>query len=128
MVARVKPRKFPPARLREIDATKYCYIRSGDEHRFIAVWVVVVNGRVLARSWSDQPAGWFRAFLANPAGAIRLGTKAVPVRARRVRGAPLIEAMDRAYAAKYTTASNRPYVTGFRAKTRRANTIEFLPA
>jgi hypothetical protein len=120
------PRRFSAARARAIDEIKYLYIRSGD-HRPIAIWVVVVNGRVLVRSWNDRPTGWYRAFLANPRGSIRVGETEVPVRAVRVRGATLLDAADEAYAAKYTSAANRKYVKGFASATRRAHSLELLP-
>lgn len=119
---------FSAARARAIDATKYLYVRAGDAHRFIAIWVVVVDGRVIVRSWNDKPGGWYRAFLREPRGAIRLGAKEVAVRARLVRSQRLATAADAAYAAKYTTTANRPYVAGFATAQRRATTLELRPA
>jgi hypothetical protein len=48
-----------------IDRTKIIGIRAGarSAHRFIGICVVVVNGRVYARSWTRDPHGWHRAFL-----------------------------------------------------------------
>ena len=120
-------RRFSAARARAIDAIKYFRIRAGDEHRFIAIWVVVVAGRVMVRSWNDRPTGWFRAFKSSPRGAIRIGETEVAVRAVPVRSARLMEAVDDAYAAKYDTPANRKYVKGFRANKRRATTLELLP-
>lgn len=110
-----------------IDAIKYMKIRAGD-HRYIHVWVVVVSGRVLVRSWNDKPGGWYRAFLQDPAGAIRVGERDVRVRARPVRSAALVDAVDAAYAAKYVTRANNKYVRGFATAKRRATTLELLPA
>ena len=120
------PKSFSPARLRRIDDIKYLYVRAGD-HDFIPIWVVVVKNRVLARSWNDRSRGWFRAFMAERRGAIRVGAKEVPVRATRVRGARVLDAMDAAYAAKYTTKANLKYVKGFATAKRRANTLELRP-
>ena len=119
-------RRFAPARARAINAIKYFYIRSGD-HRPIAIWVVVVDGRVIVRSWNDKPGGWYRAFLQNPKGAIRVGESEVRVRAKPVRSARLLDAADDAYAAKYTSPPNRKYVKGFRTAKRRAHTLELVP-
>lgn len=120
-------RRFSAARARAIDAIKYCRVRAGEEHRFIAIWVVVVHGRVIVRSWNDKATGWYRAFRASPRGAIRIGETEVPVRAVPVRSARLIAAADDAYAAKYRTPANRTYVQGFRTPKRRATTLELLP-
>jgi hypothetical protein len=119
--------RFSAARARAIDAIKYLYIRAGN-HRFIAIWVVVVGGRVVVRSWNDKPGGWYRAFLENPRGAIRAGETEVRIRAVPVRSARLLDAADEAYAAKYTSPANRKYVKGFRTAKRRAHTLELLPA
>ena len=41
-------------------------IRAGNRmHRFIGIWVVVVDDRVFVRSWSLKPQGWYRTFLAE---------------------------------------------------------------
>jgi hypothetical protein len=119
--------RFPPPIAAAIDATKYMKIRAGD-HRHIHVWVVVVDGRVVVRSWNDKPDGWYRAFLKEPAGAIQLGGKDVPVRAIRVRSAKLNDAVDAAYAKKYATKANQPYVTGLATAARKATSLELLPA
>jgi hypothetical protein len=119
-------RRFSAKRAAEIGKIGYMKIRSGD-HRFIHVWVVVVDGRVLVRSWNDKAGGWYRAFRKHPAGAILVGPNEVPIRAVPVRSAKWIHAAPDAYAAKYNTKSNLKYVKGFRTARRRANTLELLP-
>jgi hypothetical protein len=119
--------RFSPSTLAAFAATKYMKIRSGD-HRFIAVWVVVVDERVIVRSWNDKPGGWYRAFLAEPRGEVQLEGKQVPIRALRLRSERLNDAADDAYAAKYTTKANTKYVKGFRTPRRKTTTLELLPA
>ena len=121
-------RTFPFRVLTAIAKTKYFYLRAGKSHKFIAVWVVVIGERVLVRSWNDKQGGWYRAFLKDKTGHIRLGTRELPVRARRVRGERLLDAMDAAYAAKYETPANLKYVKGFATSRRRATTLELTPA
>jgi hypothetical protein len=104
----------------------YFRIRCGD-HRFIAIWVVVVDGRAFVRSWNDKPGGWYRAFRRHPAGTILVGGNEVPIRAVPVRSAKVIASATEAYAAKYTTKANLPYVKGFRTPRRRSTTLELLP-
>ena len=120
-------RKFTAAAVRTIEATKYFYLRAGNAHDFIAVWAVVVDGRVMVRPWNDRARGWYREFLADRRGHVRIGRREVPVRARRVTGARLLDAMDAAYAAKYVTKANLKYVKGFATAKRRATTLELLP-
>lgn len=120
-------KRFGAAALRAIGETKYFYVRSGTEHRYTAVWVVVVGGRVYVRPWNDKRSGWYRAFLAEPRGRVKIGEREVSVRARRARGERLNDAVDRAYSGKYTTQANRTYVKGFATSKRRATTLELLP-
>ena len=54
---------FSNAVVAALAGAKIVGVRSGTEHRPTGVWVVVVKGRVFARSWSDKPTGWFRAFI-----------------------------------------------------------------
>lgn len=127
---RLAAKRFEPETLAAFEATKYMYIRSG-QHRFIAVWVVVVNGRVIVRSWNDKPSGWYRAFLEEPRGDVRLHGKDsenVSIRAVPLRSARLNDAASSAYAAKYPTKANAKYVTGFKTAKRKATTLELLPA
>jgi hypothetical protein len=119
--------RFPQTTLAAFDATKYLYIRAGD-HRSIPIWVVVVEGRVIVRSWNDKPGGWYRAFILHRHGAVRMEDGEVPVRAVRLRSTRLNDAADKAYARKYTTKANAKYVKGFKLQRRKATTLELLPA
>jgi hypothetical protein len=92
------------------------------------VWVVVVQGRAFVRPWDDEPAGWYRAFLAEPLGTIQLAGREIAVRARRLRGERLRDAVTRAYAVKYDTKASEKWVQGFAEPGRAATTLELLPA
>ncbi len=122
------PIRFAPELLDRFRTTKYLYIRSGG-HRFICIWVVVVDGRVIVRSWNDEHDGWYRAFLSEPNGHVRFvkESEELAVRAVRLRSASINDRADDAYAAKYTTKPNQKYVIGFRAAQRKACTLELLP-
>ena len=102
-------------------------IRAGD-HRFILVWVVVVEGRVIVRSWNDKPGGWYRAFLSQPRGHVRIEDDEIPIRTLPLRSRRLNDAADEAYAAKYTTKGDAKYAEGFRIPRRKATTLELIPA
>ena len=123
-------KRFPPSIVRAIDESKILGIRAGrrSDHRFIGVWPVVVGGRVLARSWTLKPNGWYHTFLADPYGTIQVGTREIAVRAVRVRSERIRDAVEAAYAMKYPTPGSRKYVRGFRTARRREATIEFVPA
>ena len=120
---------FAPRVLAAIGEAKILGVRAGasSEHRFIGIWVVVVSGRVFARSWTLKPGGWYRTLLEDPLATIQVGERQVRVRARPVRSERIRDAVDEAYAAKYPTPGSAKYVRGFRTKRRRDATMEFLP-
>src|SRR5438874_7387790 len=97
------PKRFPRTVLASVTASKILGVRAGTEHRFTGVWVVVVRGRVFVRPWNDKATGWRRAILHERRGAVQVGTRQVPVRARKVRGDRLLDVIDDAYQEKYTT-------------------------
>ena len=121
-------RRFHDADLRALEEAKILGVRSGDAHRFTSVWVVVVEGRVIVRSWNDKPTGWYRAFLEQPRGAISVGGREIPVVARHVRSARLLHAATQAYGAKYDTKASEKWVRGFAEQGREATTLELVPA
>jgi hypothetical protein len=120
-------RPFPPRVLREIEASRYLWIRAGTRHRFIGIWLVVVDGRVFVRSWTLKPEGWQRTFQKHPYGAIRLSGRVVRIRAARTRSERLLREVDRAYREKYTTPGSIRYVRGLSRGPRRASTMELVP-
>ncbi len=121
-------RRFSNARLDALARAKIIGVRAGTEHRYTGVWVVVVDGRVFARSWYDKSTGWFRAFRAQPRGTIQCGDQEVQVRATPVRSARLRDAVSAAYGEKYQTKASQKWVQGFAEPARVTNTIEFVPA
>src|SRR5215218_4232978 len=120
-------RRFSKATLEELASAKIVGVRAGTEHRYTGVWVVVVEGRAFVRSWNDKPTGWYRAFQAQPLGSIQLPGREVAVRARRLRGERLRDAVTRAYAEKYNTKASEKWVRGFAESGRAAATLELLP-
>jgi hypothetical protein len=123
-------KRLPPSIVRAIEESQILGIRAGrrSDHRFMGVWPVVVEGRVLARSWTLKPNGWFQTFLSDPYGTIQVGTRTIAVRAVRIRSERIRDAVEAAYAMKYPTPGSRKYVRGFRTSRRREATIEFVPA
>jgi hypothetical protein len=131
----VRTRTAPPRRglprsiVAALDESKIIGIRAGarSDHRFIGVWPVVVDGRVFVRSWTLASGGWYRTFLDDPLGTIQVGERQVRVRAIRARGTRMLDAVERAYAEKYSTPGSLKYVRGFRTPRRRETTMEFVP-
>ena len=122
------PNRFDPDTLTALRTAKILGIRAGSEpHRFIGIWVVVVEGRVFVRSWTLKPRSWWRTFREEPRGTIQIGKRELPVRAVHTRSERLKDAVDEAYAEKYNTPGSVKYVKGFRAKRRRDTTTELVP-
>jgi hypothetical protein len=120
---------FPDDLLAALGKGKVLRIRAGTgAHRFIGIWFVVVENRVLVRSWSVKPDGWYRTFLRDPRGAIQVGGSeigilAVPIRSKRWR-----DAVDRAYLKKYNTAGAIKYARDLAQPRSRATTVELVPS
>ena len=108
-------------------SAKIMGVRAGTEHRYTGVWVVVVEGRVFARSWNDKPTGWFQAFRKQASGTVQVGELELPVRGKVVRSARLRDAVTVAFGEKYPTKGSRKWVEGFAEAERVVNTIEFIP-
>ena len=106
---------------------KFLYIRAGEEHRFIGIWAVVVDGRAFVRSWNNKPGGWHAAFLKNRAGAIRISKREIPIRVRAAKGPRLNDAIDAAYLEKFPSKGWKKYAVGLAEPGRRATTLELLP-
>jgi hypothetical protein len=120
-------KRLPRAVVAAIAQSKILGVKAGarSEHRYTGVWPVVVGDRVFARSWGLEPGGWYRTFLADPLGMIQVGDREVRVRAAPVRSERVRDAVEAAYAEKYSTPASRKWVRGFRTARRREATIEF---
>jgi hypothetical protein len=121
-------RRFSKEQIEALTRAKILGVRAGAEHRYTGVWVVVVEGRVFARSWNDKPTGWFRAFRAQPQGSLQFAGQEVAVVGKPVRSSRLRDAVSAAYAEKYNTKASQKWVQGFAEPERTVNTLEFLPA
>lgn len=122
-------RKFSKPIVAALMKDKILGVRAGEgDHRFIGVWMVVVNDRLFIRSWGVKKKSWYRSFCENPTGSIQAAGRELRVRARTSVSEKDKEAVDRAYAEKYDTPGAIKYVKGFaRSKRRRDTTTELLP-
>ena len=103
-------------------------IRAGNgSHRFIGIWVVVVNDRAFIRSWRLKPQGWFHTFTKEPVGSVQIASREIPVRAVRTRSETLKRAVDRAYLEKYNSRGEIKYAKDLVGPNCRGTTIELVP-
>jgi len=120
--------RFSQAIIDELDSGMILGLRAGSApHRFIGVWMVVVDRRLFVRSWSLKPRSWYRTFLIDPIGAITIGDREFRVRAVRTRSDRLKDAVSAAYAAKYRTPSSKKYVRDLSGAKSRGTTTELVP-
>jgi hypothetical protein len=120
--------RLPRSIVAAIRDGKYFGMRAGGgDHRFIGIWMVEVDGRVFARSWTMKRTGWYHALLAERHGTIQVGTRTIRVGARPVRSERLKDAVSAAYFWKYDTAAALKYCRGFARGRRRETTIELVP-
>ena len=125
----MKPRKqFPAKVIAAMRDGKILGIRAGTEpHRFIGIWVVVVEGRAFVRSWSIKPRSWYRTFLEEPRGTINVDGREIKVRAIQTRSERLKKAVDEAYLTKYNTPGSVKYAKDLGRKKSRDTTTELVP-
>lgn len=123
-----KNQRFKDNILTTIRDNKMLAIRAGTQpHRFIGIWVVVVENRVFVRSWSLKPRSWYRTFLEEPRGAIMVGERKIPVRAVHTRSERLKDAVSRAYLEKYNTPGSIKYARDLGRAKSRDTTTELVP-
>jgi hypothetical protein len=121
-------RRFPDDVLETLCESKGLRIRAGNgTHRFIRIWMVVVDGRVFVRSWSLKPQGWYRTFLEDSRGCVQIAGREIRVRAVRTRSEQLKNAVDRAYLKKYNTGWEIKYAKDLVSTKSRDATIELVP-
>jgi len=121
-------RRFTGEVLAVIRDAKILGIRAGNgPHRFIGIWAVVVQDRVFVRSWSLKPRSWYRTFLEEPHGAVRIAGREIAIRAVRTRSERLKDAVDRAYLGKYNTPGSMKYARELGRAKSRDTTTELVP-
>ena len=121
-------RGFSASVLAAIDDGQVIGIRAGLEpHRVIAIWAVVVQGRVFVRSWSLKARSWFRTFVEDPRGIITVNDREIPVRAVFTRSERLKDAVSRAYLEKYHTPGSLKFARDLGRPKSRATTTELVP-
>jgi hypothetical protein len=120
--------RFDAEVITAMQRSKILGIKAGTQpHRFIGLWMVVVEGRVFVRSWSMKPDGWHAAFLKDSHGVVQIADREIPIRAVHTRSERLKDAVDRAYREKYHTPGAVQYVRDLCRAKSRATTTELVP-
>ena len=100
---------FDPDTLRLVDDTREVRIETRRDEEAPAhsrtIWAVTVDGSVFVRSVRGERGRWYREVSANPAAALHVGGRSIPVRAVPVTDDATIEAISEAYREKYGRTS-----------------------
>jgi hypothetical protein len=119
---------FPKDLLNAIRDGQVISLRAGTQnHRFIGIWVVVVENRVFVRSWGLKPRSWHRVILEEERGTIQMAGYEVPVRAIQTKSERLKDAVSRAYLDKYSAPASYKYARDLGSDRSRATTTELVP-
>lgn len=119
--------RFDPQLVKTVERELVVGVRVGAEHRFTAVWAVVFDGRIFARSWSTTRGGWRDAIGDGAALAIQVGGAEVAARALPESDEATNAGVDEAYRAKYHTPASAKYVVDMTPGDSRRSTVEFVP-
>jgi hypothetical protein len=121
---------FSKAFLKCINETQITSVRAGKgREKFTGIWMVVVEGRIFARSYTLSERSWYTTLLDGDTGDIKCGKEIVAVKGSKPLDIKTItEAINKAYEKKYLVKSyNKKWVDGLAEPGRVARTMEFIP-
>ena len=120
---------FHPEILAAIEARSLIGIKAGKQRPdFLDIWMVVVDGRLFARSWGLKERSWYNSFLEESRGAIRVGDDVIEAVAYPIAADdPIQESISAAYLRKYDHGANSFYAQGITQPQHVAKTMEFCP-
>lgn len=103
-------------------------VKGGKERdSFLNIWMVVVDGRVFARTWGKSERSWYTAFLETGEGQIRFGDRVIDVKGRKPERDPeLTKAINAAYVKRFNQPENLPYAEGITKPEYEDYTMEFF--
>src|SRR6476659_7578648 len=110
-----KMKNFSKAFLKCINETQITSVRAGkDRTKFTGIWMVEVEGRIFARSYSLSDRSWYTTFLNSDKGDIKCGKEIILVKGVKPADINTItEAINKAYEKKYLVkAYNKKWVDG----------------
>ena len=121
---------FSKAFLKCIGETQITSVRAGEgREKFTGIWMVVVDERIFARSYTLSERSWYTTLQGGDTGDIKCGKEIIPVKGVKPRDLKSItQAINKAYEKKYLVkAYNKKWVDGLAEPERVARTMEFIP-
>lgn len=92
---------------------------------FLEIWMVEVDGRVFARSWSKNERSWFTSLLIEGIGEVKFGDQIISITGRKVDpDDPIQKQIDDAYLKKYDQPHNVEYAIGIAQPSHYDHTME----
>jgi hypothetical protein len=136
-----RAKRFEKEVVEALRTAKIIGLKAGrGEHRFIGLWVVVVEGRAFVRSCGLAERSWYTAFEAEPVGVLQVGERQLAVRVPRskepgswdlwtvrTRSERLKQLVSKAYLEKYHTPGSVKYAREMGRKGSRERTVELAP-
>lgn len=122
--------KFQAPLLEYIATHNLTGIKAGSTRTdFLEIWMVVVQGRIFARSWGFAEKSWYNTFLQGENGEIQAGASIVAVKGVVPEDLEkLTPGINQAYLDKYdTSAHNSFYAKGIIEPEHIKFTMEFIP-
>lgn len=123
-------RKFSAAFLECMTSTEINHVRAGvGRTKFTGIWMVVVKGRIFARSYYLRERSWYNTLLEGAQGEIKCVADTVVIRGVRPADLDAITtAVNKSYESKYNVKPhNKKWVDGLCEPARVAKTMEFVP-
>ena len=113
--------------LKEVAERELIGIKAGNgNHRFLPIWMVVVEDHIYARSWG-QKKGWYRAFQEEGVGEISARSGQYRVKAEFISEDDIVnELVDKAYEQKYSKAGYKKYVDDLQAPSSKSTTVRLV--
>jgi hypothetical protein len=119
------PQTFDAATLAALNGTREVRIRtSRHKNRGVVIWVVVADDAVFVRSVQGPAGKWFIAAKADGQATLEAGDRHLAVRVTPVADHDTIEAVSRAFLAKYATS---PYAQSIVAPATLPTTLRLDP-
>jgi hypothetical protein len=115
---------FDPAILNALRNDKEVRFRTGSQTKGVIIWIVTVGDEVFVRSVRGAKGKWHAAASATGEAALEVAGRSVSVRATPVGDAATIDAVSKAYLAKY---AGSPYAQSIVAPDTLPTTLRLEP-
>lgn len=115
---------FDPAIVIALRNDKEVRIRTGGQTKGVIIWIVVIGDDVFVRSVRGAAGKWNAAASASGEATLEVANHSIPVRATPVRDPAAIDAVSKAYLAKY---AGSPYARAMVAPDTLPTTLRLDP-